>query len=150
MKAALCGVLSGVLWLFLMTMGSRAAELDRDVARSSINALRADRGVPGLSYSLQLEAAARAHAEDMAQAGFFSHTGSDGSNLGERVRNTGYRWCNVAENIAKGQRDLKQVMQSWQASRGHRKNMLNRKMTEFALYQAPGHIWVMVLARPGC
>ncbi len=62
----------------------------------------------------------------------------------------GYGFCFAAENIAKGQTSLKEVMQSWANSSGHRKNMAHRKVTEFALARANGNIWVMVLGTPGC
>ncbi|NIZ60137.1 CAP domain-containing protein [Sedimentitalea sp. CY04] len=127
-----------------------AADVDRSAATSSINALRSDRNLPELQYSKKLEKAARRHAEDMARNGFFSHTGSDGSGVGDRVRRSGYGWCTAAENIASGQPTLVDVMQSWTTSQGHRKNMLHKAVSEFALARGSGNIWVMVLARPGC
>ena len=81
-----------------------------------LNAMRAQQGVAPLSYAPRLEAAARAHALDMARHGYFSHTGRDGSGVGDRVRAQGYRWCYVAENLAKGQGDLTQVMRGWAQS----------------------------------
>lgn len=119
-------------------------------ATEAINALRADQGVAALRYSAVLEEAARTHGQDMVRAGFFSHTGSDGSDLADRVSRTGYGWCALAENIAKGQRDLAEVMAGWAASPGHRANMLSTEVTEFALIEAEGRIWVMVLGAPGC
>ena len=66
--------------------------------------LEAGRGP--LVYDDRLEAAARAHGADMARIGFFSHTGSDGSDIGTRLHRAGYGWCFAAENIAMGQRSL--------------------------------------------
>lgn len=119
-------------------------------AQAAVNAFRADKGRAPLSYSDDLQAIARAHARDMAQGGFFSHAGSDGGGLADRLRAGGYRFCFVAENIAKGQDTLEAVMQSWTGSAGHRKNLIHRRATEFGLARAPGDIWVMVLATPGC
>ena len=127
-----------------------AADVDRRAATSSINALRSDRNLPELQYSKKLEKAARRHVEDMVRNGFFSHTGSDGSRVGDRVRRSGYGWCMAAENIASGQPSLADVMRSWNKSQGHRKNMLHKAVSEFALVRAAGNVWVMVLARPGC
>ena len=86
----------------------------------------------------------------MARGAFFSHDGSDGSDVSARVARTGYNWCVVAENIAKGQTGLAEVMKDWSESPGHRSNMLSAEVTEFALVQETGNIWVMVLAAPGC
>ncbi|WP_299983892.1 CAP domain-containing protein [uncultured Ruegeria sp.] len=118
------------------------------LATNELNAFRGGQGFPALSYNPKLEQAAKSHAEDMVRKGFFSHTGSNGSDVGERVRKEGYEWCFVAENIAKGQHDLSAVMSSWAQSKGHRTNMLSRKAKEFALYEAADRTWVMVLAAP--
>jgi uncharacterized protein YkwD len=117
---------------------------------AALNAMRAENGRAPVTYSALLEQAAARHARDMVQSGQFSHKGSDGSDIAERVSATGYGWCVVAENIAKGQRDLGEVMQAWADSPGHRKNMLSRDVTEFALVEGPDFTWVMVLAAPGC
>ncbi|MGR3758684.1 CAP domain-containing protein [Roseobacteraceae bacterium NS-SX3] len=136
--------------ILLWAVQAHAADVDRNAALGRINGLRAGSGLPALAYSAELEQAARAHAADMAGKGFFSHTGSNGSSLGTRLTRLGYGWCAAAENIAKGQPGLAEAMASWQASRGHRKNMLSREVTEFAIARSGGNIWVMVLARPGC
>jgi uncharacterized protein YkwD len=120
------------------------------VATRALNDFRATAGLGALAYSEALEEAARAHAEDMASHGFFSHTGSDGSTVSQRVSRTGYGWCVAAENIAMGQGGLAEVIAAWAGSPGHRANMLSRDVGEFAMVEAPGRIWVMVLAAPGC
>lgn len=136
--------------LLLFAGSALAAGPDRDAAMAGLNALRVKHGLAPLSYSRKLEKAARRHAKDMARGGFFSHQGSDGSRIGDRVRAARYRWCAAAENIAKGQPSLAKVLTSWAQSLGHRRNMLHPEVTEFALVREEGSIWVMVLARPGC
>lgn len=115
-----------------------------------LNELRAQKGLVPLSASAKLTTAARKHAQDMARRGFFSHEGSNGSSVGDRVRRQGGGFCFVAENIAKGQGSLQEVVADWMASAGHRKNMLNRKAAEYGLARASGNIWVLVLGRSGC
>ncbi len=133
------------LWACLpaMVVADRAA-------LSAVNGYRAQQGRAPLSYSTALDRAAQAHVDDMARRGYFSHDGADGSTVGSRVAGQGYGWCVVAENIAKGQRDLAAVMQAWIASPGHRRNLRNRDVTQFALAQGAGRVWVMILAAPGC
>ncbi|MGB7241891.1 MAG: CAP domain-containing protein [Sulfitobacter sp.] len=137
-----------ILAVYLLTMAAPAAA--NSVATDAINALRAAKNRAPIKYSRTLEAAAIAHANDMARKRFFSHKGSDGSNVSHRVSAQGYRWCFVAENIAKGQRNLAEVMRAWKNSPGHRKNMLNKSATEFAVIGVNPNIWVMVLANPKC
>jgi uncharacterized protein YkwD len=115
---------------------------------AAVNAARADQGRKPLVYSAQLEAAARAHGQDMATRGFFSHTGSDGSDIAARLRRVGYNYCFGAENIAAGQRSLDEVMTAWMKSRGHRKNILHRKARAVGIARTDGNRWVMVLAAP--
>ncbi|WP_417523179.1 CAP domain-containing protein [Marinovum sp.] len=119
-------------------------------ALAKVNHLRRQSGRAPLRWSPVLEAVAQAHADDMAQRGYFSHRGVDGASVGDRVRRAGYSWCAVAENIAQGQRSLDAVLAGWQGSPGHRRNMLSAAMAELGVARGPGNTWVMVLARHGC
>lgn len=134
------------LCLALVLAGTCAAA--NPAATEALNALRSAQGRAAIAYDNKLERAARAHAEDMVRGGFFSHSGSNGSDVGQRLRKAGYRWCTAAENIAKGQRDLADVMQAWAGSPGHRRNMLRREIRAFGIWQGAGNTWVMVLAAP--
>ncbi|MEL6888135.1 MAG: CAP domain-containing protein [Pseudomonadota bacterium] len=132
-----------VVWVLLT-----GAALADPVTLQSVNAERARAGRAALIYDDRLEAVARAHGQDMAQAGFFSHTGSDGSDIGDRLRRGDVPFCFAAENIAQGQRSLSEVMRGWMGSRGHRRNILDRRAAAVGVARAPGNRWVMVLAAP--
>ncbi|MCB4379480.1 CAP domain-containing protein [Synechococcus sp. MU1644] len=134
--------------LFIALILMAAAAVADPTALAAINAERDAQNRAPLIYDSTLEAAARAHAQDMATAGFFAHTGSDGSDIGQRLDRVGYRYCFGAENIAAGQRSLAEVMTSWMGSRGHRRNILHRKAQAVGLARGPGNLWVMVLAAP--
>lgn len=116
-------------------------------AAAALNGVRAQAARAVVTEHPALVAAAAGHARDMAQRGYFSHTGADGSSVGGRLRAQGYRWCHVAENIAKGQWSLAEVMDGWFFSPGHRANMVAREAAVFGLARS-GDVWVMVLARP--
>ena len=133
------------LWMCVFLAMPAAAD---PAATQAINDLRAGVRKSSLGYSPILERAAQAHADDMAKRGFFAHEGSSGSQVSDRVSAQGYKWCFVAENIAKGQQDLAQVMQGWTKSKGQYKNMVHKSAHEFGLARAKGNIWVMVLAKP--
>lgn len=136
MKALIVGL--------LMAAGMATAEPVRDVVTLT-NQFRAQNGLGPLAVSPVLEATAEAHGRDMAKKGFFSHTGSDGSSVGKRAKRQGFKFCLIAENIAKGQRSPQEVMQSWTTSKGHRTNMLQRKAREIGVIRQTGNIWVMVI-----
>ncbi|MEM8655629.1 MAG: CAP domain-containing protein [Pseudomonadota bacterium] len=136
-----------VLIAILLILVGSIAVADPDTL-AAVNAERATQGRAPLVYDTKLEAAARVHAQDMVAAGLFSHTGSDGSDIGLRLERVGYRYCFGAENIAAGQRSLTEVMASWMASRGHRRNILHRRAEAVGVARGPGNHWVMVLAAP--
>ncbi len=149
MRAALM-ILASVLVL----LGPPAAAQDvagrTEAALDWINSYRAKAGRAPLRLSRRLEAVAAHHARDMARSGFFGHVGSDGGDVADRARRAGYAHCYIAENIARGQRDMASVLSGWARSRGHRRNLLSPQVRGVALVEAPGHIWVMVLGRRGC
>lgn len=126
-----------------------AAATQNDVG-SLLNVARAQNGLPALSPSPQLTAAAQAHVQDMVGKGFFSHIGSDNSRPSQRVRAQGYSFCYVAENIAQGQKTPAEVMTTWMASSGHRANNLSNEVTQYGTARGAGDLWVLVFARPGC
>lgn len=109
---------------------------------------------PPVSLSDVLLRAAQAHAADMAEHGYFSHTGRDGSQVGQRASRAGYTWRRIGENLAAGQTTAAQVVQGWLDSPGHCANLMQTGYTEMGLAYAvnlrsPGAIyWVQVLGTP--
>lgn len=107
-----------------------------------------------MGWSSLLEDAARAHAEDMADANFFDHMGSNGLYVDNRAEAAGYLWLSVGENIAAGPDHTEEVMNDWLASEGHCNNIMSDSYTEVAVACATntqsqyGEYWVMVLATP--
>lgn len=118
-------------------------------SHAQLNAIRARANRPAVKRSAVLDAAAQAHAKDMASKGFFSHTGSNGSTVDKRVSRAGYRWCTVAENISKGYPNQAAAIESWRASPGHYRNLTKKKVKEFGIANV-GDVWVMVLAAKKC
>ena len=107
-----------------------------------------------LSWHCTLEDVAFAHSQDMGDYNFFSHTGSDGLTVGDRVRNAGYDWSAIGENIAAGQQTIDTVMAAWLDSPGHCANIMRSVYTEFgaANHSVDGSdnpiYWTQVFARP--
>lgn len=127
-----------------------------------VNVERLRAGCAALILDARLSTAARSHSDDMAAQNFFSHQGSNGSRVWDRIESAGYQWRNVGENIAAGQTSPAQVMSAWMNSSGHRANILDCDYTHMGLgyvYQAgdqplPGysfpffHYWTQVFAAP--
>lgn len=112
-----------------------------------VNQARAKEGREALVMNAKLVAAAEFHANDMNDNNFFDHTGFNGSSVSDRVNDQEYAWLNVGENIARGQRSVEQVHNSWMNSDGHRRNILNANYTEIGLARVANY-WVQVFGRP--
>jgi len=116
-----------------------------------INQERGRAGLPGLRPAQILDRVAQRHACDNAAHNRMSHTGSDGSFFGERIRRAGYSYRRANENVALGYRDARSVVTAWMRSPGHRQNVLDRGTQELGLGVAKGRDgrlhWVMVSGR---
>jgi uncharacterized protein YkwD len=108
-----------------------------------------------LNLDARLTGAAASHSADMVQRNHFSHTGSSGSTVGQRVTAAGYAWASVAENIAAGYPTVSAAIQSWIASPGHCANLMSANLRDAGLACVPGtasndyrSYWTLNLARP--
>lgn len=113
----------------------------------AVNAARRQRGVPELASHPSLASAARAHSLDMAAAGLCRHQGSNGSDVGTRLRLHGYPAVAFAENIACGADTPAEAVSLWLGSKAHRDNLLGRQFTELGTGFADGseRVWTLVL-----
>jgi uncharacterized protein YkwD len=122
------------------------------------NQHRVANGCPPVTENGYLNSAAQGHSVDMALNDFFSHTGSDGSNPGQRITAAGYAWSTYGENIATGQATPEEAISTWMGSAGHRANILNCAFQDIGVgyyyLQSDGgawpwkHYWTQVFASP--
>ncbi len=148
--------------LLSLAVASPVAAGPAESVLTAINAARAKAGCGPLRLNGKLVAAAKGHAKAMAEQNFFGHAGKDGSRFSSRIARQGYSYRTAAENIAAGQKSAAQVVNSWLKSAGHRRNILNCRMTEtgIALVYQPDdrpirgnpaplrYYWVQVFAAP--
>ncbi|WP_327308492.1 CAP domain-containing protein [Streptomyces sp. NBC_01298] len=107
-----------------------------------VNTERAAVGCPALTVNAKLTKAAQDHSEDMAAHSNMSHTGSDGSDPGQRITRAGYQWSTYAENVAYGYDTAAKVMEGWMNSPGHKRNILDCGVKEIGIGLAqPGQYW---------
>jgi uncharacterized protein YkwD len=99
-----------------------------DVSRGSLlqamNEQRALRRLPPLHRNVRLDAAAADRIRDMFEFRYFAHVAPDGTEPFVWVKQRGYRYARVGENLAMGQTAARQVVEQWMASAGHRANIL--------------------------
>ncbi|MBK5932555.1 uncharacterized protein YkwD [Rhodovulum imhoffii] len=120
--------------------------------RDLINRERKAHNLPALRDDTRLAAAALAHSCDNAARQGYSHYGSDGSTLRDRVYRQGYPLRLAAENTARGFDTPARVVAGWMRSPKHKANILNPRLREIGigLAQPPGDRphWVLVMGTP--
>lgn len=98
-------------------------ELSNEVFRYT-NEFRRSKGMPALIMKEDLNSIARKHSENMASGRCsFGHAGFNQRSA--KVK-TIYKICTIAENVAYGAKNAKEVISLWKNSSVHRKNMLGK------------------------
>lgn len=105
--------------------GARRADVEAAIA-----ALRAASPAPPLESDPRLSGAAIRHADDIGPPGLTTHTGTDGSTLGGRIRDQGLIASLTAEELSYGQSSPRAVVAQLVIDAGvagapHRRDLLN-------------------------
>ena len=96
----------------------------REVLRL-VNEERAAVGKQPLKMTETLENLAKQRAAELSA--YFSHTRPNGTDCFSAVDEFNVRWMALGENIAYGQTDAEEVMNSWMNSEGHKANILSEQ-----------------------
>jgi uncharacterized protein YkwD len=108
----------------------KAARLDPNLETIQLeiieahNKVRSEAKLPSLTSNSKLQAAAEAHALDMAIHKKMSHTGSNGSSSIDRIKATGFNYRRAGENVAFGRFTTEAVMKGWLNSPPHKRNIV--------------------------
>lgn len=130
------------------------AVLDLAQAEKLLNQYRKRYRLGALSFDPLLQHAAEAHAAELARHSRVSHTGRNGSNPAERVRQAGYRWSSVGENVSAGRNTIPEVIKAWHNSPLHRKNLQLVRAVHFGFAVAHNpksklsNYWVLLVGAP--
>jgi uncharacterized protein YkwD len=125
--APLVGVSGQAAGQRMLDLVNQARATPRYCGNRAFNAARPVR------WNDSLAEASRLHAEDMARYNYFSHSGRDGSDPGQRVERAGYRYRSLGENIAAGQMNPEDAMAGWIKSPPHCANLMNPTFTEMGV-----------------
>ncbi|MDE6997867.1 MAG: hypothetical protein K2P04_08335, partial [Oscillospiraceae bacterium] len=96
-----------------------------------VNQRRMGMGLQPLSVFTELQQAANIRAVELYT--YCEHTRPDGSNFATVFTQLGITLTSAAENIASGQHDAADVMDSWLNSSGHRANIENPNKTHLGV-----------------
>jgi uncharacterized protein YkwD len=107
---------------------------------SLVNELRMERGLKPLERERRLDAAAEQFGGYMASTGRLEHD-ADGRTPASRVRQKGYAYCVVSENIAyeyssrgfSAERLARSFVDGWRESPTHRDNIFDPEVTQTGL-----------------
>lgn len=99
-----------------------------------------------LSLNEKLINAAKKHANYMKNSWIFSHDWPGRTTVADRVTAEWYRRSFVAENIARGQTTIEQVMDGRMHSAGHKANILSDTAQEIGVAHV-GKYWVQVFGK---
>jgi hypothetical protein len=118
---------------------------------SQTNIQRHDNGsLPALKENAQLDAAAKAKAEDMFKNQYFEHVSPSGVDPGTLVKKYGYDYIITGENLILGNFVSEQKMvEDWMNSPGHRANILNNRVIDIGVAVVKGYykgetVWIGV------
>ena len=98
-----------------------------------VNAFRVYHGKKILNWNENAANAARLHSNDMAGQNYFSHTGLNGSSVGDRLKAQGITSGAWGENISAGRYNGIYAHDGWVNSSGHRDNILRDYYTELGV-----------------
>ncbi|GAA0801165.1 CAP domain-containing protein [Spirilliplanes yamanashiensis] len=106
-------------------VGSDMLSQENEVIRLA-NVERRKAGCGTVRMDTKLRQAMRKHVQELGTHGglYISHDSDDGRSFVDRARAEGYT-APGGENVARGQRNAADVMNSWMNSDGHRANILN-------------------------
>ncbi|WP_414833211.1 CAP domain-containing protein [Afifella sp. YEN Y35] len=124
------------------TPAARPNEMDalRQESLRLVNEARSEAHLPPLTLSETLDQAAQAHARDMLERKYYSHTTPEGRTVMDRYQAAGGNPGRlVAENIAScrgcpvpaDRAAVEKLHEGWMQSREHRANILRRGLTEY-------------------
>lgn len=133
--------------LNIPTVSDTVTAYEKEVIRL-VNEERAKNGLSALTYNWELSRVARIKSQDMRDNRYFSHTSPTYGTPFQMMKSFGIAYRSAGENIARGQRTPKMVVEAWMNSAGHRSNILNASFTEIGVgYVADGNYWTQMFIR---
>lgn len=117
---------------------------EKEVVRL-VNEERAKNGIKPLTYDWELSRVARIKSQDMKDNKYFSHTSPTYGSPFQMMKSFGIKYRSAGENIARGQKTPKAVVDAWMNSSGHRANILNPSFTHIGVgYVSNGSYWTQM------
>jgi uncharacterized protein YkwD len=104
------------------------------------NKARSDLGLAPVIINAKLSAAAQSRAEHMVQNNYFDHVTPAGEMFSNFLQRSGYVYRQAGENIAMQQTTVESLLQAWQLSPSHQRNLANTAFTDTGVGVAYGEV----------
>lgn len=117
---------------------------------AATNAEREKNGLSKLTFSSILSKSAQVKADDMLAHHYFEHVSPNGTTLNDLVKDAGYTFLAIGENLAYGNFTTSVgVVRAWMNSPGHRANILSPNYSEIGIGIVHGmyngsYVWMLV------
>ena len=113
-----------------------------------VNQKRKENGLNPLIIDEKLSHVARVKSQDMADNHYFDHTSPTYGSPFDMMEKFGISYRAAGENIAKGQKTPKEVVNAWMNSSGHRKNILSSSYTHIGVgHVSKGNLWTQMFIK---
>lgn len=113
------------LFVLALAMPALATDITRDAVVASMNARRAQQGLPPLHIDDRLCAAAGDRMRDMEEQAYWAHVSPEGRSPFQWLKPRGYDFRYAGENLATGFETAEVLLESWMESQGHRDNIMS-------------------------
>jgi len=125
-------------WLSIFVFNPKANSFSLDVADAKdliilTNQERLKHNLSPLFPNDDLAKAALDKANDLLAKQYFSHNSPDGKKFSAWIKDTGYDYMIVGENLAMGFGSKEAMIKAWMDSDKHRQNILNGRYKEIGL-----------------
>jgi len=98
------------------------------------NIQRKKYGLSPLKENLKLDSSSKMKVDDMFHNQYFAHKSPQGLSVGDLVKENGYNFIEVGENLALGNfKNSEALVNAWMNSPGHRANILNPRYRDIGV-----------------
>ena len=112
-----------------------------------VNKERIKNNIAPLTFNNKLTQSAINKVKDLVENNYFDHSSEDGKTFSSWIKESGYEYSFIGENLAKDFYNNESIIKAWLKSPGHKENILNRDFTEtgIAVYD---NVVVQIFGRP--
>lgn len=126
-------IASSQFFIFYNPCSVLAGEISESEIISLINEKRIKHNLSPLSINPNLQIAAQNKSDYLINNNYFAHNTPDGKQFSSWIKDSGYKYSLIGENLATNFSSSKNIFNAWMKSQSHRDNILDPNFTEIGL-----------------